>query len=220
MNPDTLHDDAILEDDTLADDTAAPLADDAQVIHATREEWLTAATDALRPMFAAHGAPLPQAIRVTCGFPSTAVRSGALGETWADTASRDKTIEVLISPVLDKPGEVLQVLISQLAHACPGAMNFGNAYRDICQKMQIEPLRKDWKATRAAAGFDDAYRDTLQSLGIYSHGALALNAGRQKQTTRMLKAHCGCGYIIRLTQKHADRGLPVCVCGNQFTLAQ
>ena len=40
-----------------------------QMAHTVREEWLLAAVEELRPMFEAQGAKLPDAIRVTCGFP-------------------------------------------------------------------------------------------------------------------------------------------------------
>lgn len=207
-----------LTDDVLVDD-ADVLADDARATHKTREEWLQAAVAALRPVFEVHAAPVAQAVRVACGWPSTATRSGTLGETWADTASRDKTIEILVSPVLDNPTEVLAVLIGQLCHATPGAMNHGNAFRDIAGKMGLEPLRKDWKSTRAGGNFDSLYGNLLGDLGIYPHAALQLNAGRQKQATRMLKAVCQCGYTIRLTEKWVKKGLPTCACGGKFVQA-
>ena len=58
--------------------------------HTVREEWLLAAVEELRPMFEAQGAKLPDAIRVTCGFPSNAKRSGAIGEAWSSASSADK----------------------------------------------------------------------------------------------------------------------------------
>jgi hypothetical protein len=37
---------------------------------ATREQWLLAAIDELRPVFALHAAPIPAALQVSIGFPS------------------------------------------------------------------------------------------------------------------------------------------------------
>ena len=42
---------------------------------ATREEWLGALVDALRPVFAELGYPLPDRIRVSCGWPSKSALS-------------------------------------------------------------------------------------------------------------------------------------------------
>lgn len=200
-----------------ADDTPA-LADDLTPLHSTREEWLTRAVQAVRQEYPA--LPLPQNIRVACGFPSTASRSGTVGETWADTASRDKTIEILISPVIDKPSEVLAVLLSQLAHALPGAMNHGTAYRAAAQAFGLEPLRADWKATRGAEDFESMYQKILSDLGPYPHAALVPTSMKAKQTTRLLKVQCPdpiCGYTVRVTGKWIKVGLPTCCCGTPMT---
>ena len=200
----------------MIDDLTLNVTDDR--VHATREEWLSAAVAELRPAFDAAGVSLANNIRVACGFPSTAVRSGTVGEVWADTASRDKTIEILISPVLDSPIEVLQTLIAQLCHATPGGLNTGATYRAAAEKLGLEPLRADWKSVRGNQDFAETYAPLLAGLGLYPHAALTVTT-KPKQATRMLKAVCDCGYTIRLTQKWADRGLPTCVCGNPFNLA-
>lgn len=208
--------------DALAPDNAdAPaLADDLTPLHATREEWLTRAIALVRSKYPS--TPFAQNVRVACGFPSTASRSGTVGETWADTASRDKTIEILISPIVDNPREVLAVLLAQLAHATPGALNTGTAYRAVAASLGLEPLRKDWKSTRGADDFDIRYSDVLTELGPYPHAALVPNSMKAKQSTRLLKAQCNgpsCGYTVRVTAKWVKVGLPTCVCGNPFVLA-
>ena len=95
----------------------------------TREEWLTQAVEELRPVFDdLH--PLPQKIRVTCGFPSA--RSTALkkriGEHWSPKASEDQTHEILISPVLDDAVEVFAVLVHELGHAATD----GDGHQGLC----------------------------------------------------------------------------------------
>jgi hypothetical protein len=58
--------------------------------------------------------------------------------------------------------------------------------------------------------FDEAFGNIIVSLGDYPHAALS--AERPKtHSTRILKAVCPtCGYIIRLSNKWAAKGLPVC----------
>ena len=179
---------------------------------ANREDWLSAAVSELRPFFDAVGAPLPANVRVTCGFPSNAKRSGAIGECWADTASADQTFEVLVSPVLDDPLRVFDVLVHELCHATAGAMNHGINFQRVAAAMHLAPSAgpKGWKATGPAPEFDSVFWAIVQSLGPYPHAALTMNS-KKVQTTRMLKAVCpSCGYTVRLTQKWAALGLPSC----------
>jgi hypothetical protein len=177
-----------------------------------REDWLSAAVSELRPFFDAIGAPLPANVRVTCGFPSNAKRSGAIGECWADTASADQTFEVLISPVLDEPLRVFDVLVHELCHATAGAMNHGVNFQRVAAAMGLapSPTKAGWKATMRGASFVDLYGSIIASLGAYPHAALTMNS-KKVQTTRMLKAVCpSCGYTVRLTAKWATVGLPSC----------
>jgi hypothetical protein len=189
----------------------------------TREQWLMAAVEELRPIFSAHGKPLPQAIRVACGFPLNAKRSRAVGECWASTASADRTIEILVSPELADPIAVFQVLVHELCHATAGAMNHGINFQRIATLMKLEPsnptIRDPWRSTLGDPDFVSTYADIIVGLGDYHHAELTFNT-RKTQGTRMLKAFCpSCGYTIRLTSKWAGLGLPTCpLDGDEFTL--
>lgn len=190
-------------------------------LYATREEWLTAAVNELRPLFQAY-APAPAAarIRVACGFPSSWKRSKALGECWIDTASADQTNEILIAPTLADARDVMAVLVHEVCHTLPGCMNHGKAFAAAADAMGLVPgAAKGYKATSAGLRFDTLYSALIGSLGAYPHAPLNATT-RKTQPTRMLKACCpACGYTIRLTQKWADKGLPICVCGAQIALA-
>ena len=88
-----------------------------------REAWLHAVADRLRPIFASHGATIPDKIRLTCGFPSVRALSAKqqrLGECWSGAASKDGHVEIMISPVLDDPMRVAGVLAHELGHVCLG----------------------------------------------------------------------------------------------------
>jgi len=178
----------------------------------TREQWLMAAVEELRPIFAAVGKPLPQAIRVACGFPLNAKRSRAVGECWASTASADRTIEILVSPELADPVKVFEVLVHELCHSTAGAMNHGLNFQKVAALMHLVPSAgpKGWKATGRASTFEPTFGEIISSLGAYPHAALTMNT-KKVQTTRMLKAVCpSCGYTVRLTSKWAALGLPSC----------
>lgn len=211
MIEDTLIEDTLI-DDTLIDDTLASVGH-----HGTREDWLTAAVVGLTPAFKAQGLTIPQ-VRVSCGFPSNAKRSGAIGECWSSKASNDGTVEILISPVVDKPSAVLEVLVHELVHAA-GFMSHGAGFGVVCRAVGLTTVNGSWKSTTGDSTFMDRYSDLLNSLGAYPHARLNLSGQTKTQPTRMLKAVCGCGYTIRLTQKWADKGLPTCPCGDEFVLA-
>jgi hypothetical protein len=199
-------------DDTLIDDT---MTDDRAV---TREDWLLLAVAALRQPFADAGLSIPT-VRVTCGFPSNAKRSGAIGECWSSKASDDGTVEILISPTVDQPRAVLEVLVHELVHAA-GHMNHGVRFGSACVKVGLTTAGSSWKATKGDSTFDDRYRTVLAALGPYPHAKLNMRVQAKTQPTRMLKALCpSCGYTIRLTAKWAATGLPTCPCGDHFTLA-
>ena len=185
-------------------------------LFSTREEWLTSALAELRPVFDANGLTLPDRIRVTCGFPSTASRSGAVGQAWASTASADQHFEILISPVLDDRTEVLATLIHEAVHTIPGCMNHGRPFGSAAHRMGLVQGKREWRDSVAGPTFGQTYDALIESLGAYPHAALSMG-DRKKQATRLLKAQCGvCGYTIRLTQKWANVGLPVCTCGGNF----
>ena len=180
-------------------------------IYATREEWLVAAVEEFRAVFAAQAVPIPAKVRVSCGFPSTAKRSGAIGECWADTASADKSMEIMVSPVLSDTHRVVDVLVHELCHTTKGAMNHGLSFQKVADAMHLIPsATKGYKATSGGDAFKQAFGPIIDGLGEYPHAQLSMST-RKVQATRMLKAVCpSCGYTIRLTAKWAARGLPIC----------
>lgn len=189
-------------------------------IYATREEWLVAAVEEFRAVFAAQAVPIPAKVRVSCGFPSTAKRSGAIGECWADTASADKSMEIMVSPVLSDTHRVVDVLVHELCHTTKGAMNHGLNFQRVADAMHLIPSAiKGYKATSAGPAFKQAFGPIIEGLGLYPHAELSMST-RKVQATRMLKAVCpSCGYTIRLTAKWAAQGLPTChKDGATFTL--
>ena len=192
-------------------------------IYSTREEWLTAGVEELRPLFKLQGRPVADKVRIACGFPLDAKRSKAIGQCWSQSNSGDRTVEILISPELADPVQVFEVLVHELCHATPNGMNHGKPFQAIAKAMHLEPhngtVREPWKSTKGTDQFVSVYEDIIEALGDYPHAPLTYQT-KKTQTTRMLKAVCGdCGYTIRLTSKWAQQGLPHCNCGGDFTLS-
>jgi len=187
----------------------------------TREEWLRAAVDRLRPTFAAQGNPLPPALQVSVGFPSVgalARRTRRVGECWSPQASLDGLHQLFISPLLGEPVLVLAVLAHELVHAAVGTpARHGPRFRRAALALG---LRGRMTATVAGPDLQARLEELSRLLGDFPHaGLLARDPDRRKQGTRLLKIVCpSCGYTARTTAKWIGTGLPTCPCGTTMRL--
>src|ERR1700677_2072527 len=181
--------------------------------HATRESWLVAAIQAVKPWLAEAAAPVPDKVRVTMGFPSSralSTKHRRIGECWPPEASSDGTVEIHISPVLDNPLEVLATLVHELGHAALGnSIGHKAPFAKLMKKLLLEGKPT---ATTAGSAFTAKAETVLAALGPLGHAAVHGTNGRKPQTTRMIKCECGtCGYVARTTQKWiSDAGAPIC----------
>jgi len=174
-----------------------------------REDWLDAAVSELRPVFDSVSFPLPDKIRVTCGFPSSRAKANnaRIGEHWSPSASSDGSHEILISPTVDDQVDVFATLVHELAHAATDGDGHGTRFRTCVRALWLEG-----KPTATVAGqvFRQKFANLLDQIGAYPHARLNVS-GRKIQATRLLKACCpSCGYVVRITKKWADQGLPIC----------
>ncbi len=196
---------------------------------ALREQWLNNAVTSVRGIFHANGFPIPDHVRVSCGFPSKRARSlyRNVGEHFSPDASEDATHQIFISPVLDDSVEVLGVLVHELSHAVTGSSH-GTEFKHCARKVWLEGSLTQ---TKVGAQFRSNFAPILESLGIYPHAKLNVASSYKVQGTRMLKAVCGTcvihapdgsiksQYTIRVSKGWADKGLPTCQCGTQFVLS-
>lgn len=174
----------------------------------TREEWLQACVDILRPAFKAAGEPLRDTVRVSCAFPRRS-RGKAIGQHWPTNFSTDKHDEIFISPILAEPLRVADVLTHELVHTHHSnhkARTFGKLARAL-------HLEGKLTATTGGDAFKHAFGKAIAALGVYPHGAMKEKARHTgQQSTRLLKVECKeCGYIARVTRKWIDEaGAPLC----------
>jgi len=181
----------------------------------TREEWLNAAAQAIRPLFDEIGAADYPKFRVSCGFPKGGRK--AIGQAWSAKASGDATAEVFISPKLERLAEagqagVLDVLLHELIHVIDRNENgHKGPFRKMAKALGLEGKMT---ATVASDALATRLLHLTAELGPYPHAQLS-QLTIAKQSTRMLKVQCpGCGFICRTTQKWLDEvGTPTCACG-------
>lgn len=185
--------------------------------HTTREAWLVAAVEALRPDFADVEAEIP-AVKVSVGWPGgRGKKARVIGQCWHPEAAKDGAAHIFVSPVLDAPVDVLAVLTHELVHAVDrNQSGHKGAFAKLAKSLGLEG-----KMTETTPG--EALKERLaahaESLGDYPHGALSSLAagadGPKKQGTRMRKVECaeGSGYVVRMTRKWLDEiGAPTCPC--------
>ena len=183
----------------------------------SREDWLGRLVDALRPTFAELGNPLPERIRVSCGWPSRSALSGKakrIGEAWSQRCSADGAHETFLSPVLADPMEVGATLVHELVHHAVGVQaGHKGPFRKLATAVG---LVGKMTATTAGKELQARLHALTEQLGQYPHATLTGGDGRKKQSTRMLKVACpDCGCIVRMTRQWLDQvGAPTCACGS------
>jgi hypothetical protein len=178
-----------------------------------REDWLKRVAEKMAPWFAELGHPLP-AYRAAIGFTSKGMRSKAIGQCWAHTASKDGVCEIFIVPTLEEPMRIADVLAHELVHAAVGLEAkhgpvFGKAARAI-------GLEGKLTATVGGVRFIERAKPILDEVGPLPHAALTndsllRSSAPKKQSTRQLKCSCAtCGYTVRVTRKWLEIGAPIC----------
>lgn len=185
----------------------------------TREAWLVAAIDELRPIFAEVGSPLVVPLRVAMGFPSRralAAKNRVLGECWSAAASADGTTELMVSPTLVEPLAVLATLAHEVTHAVVGVEH---KHKKPFVKV-IRAIGLDGKPTATFAGdlFKQHVDPIIVRLGPLPHAAITGRLSlRQPRKQSMLKCTCEeCGYVARVARQYLnERGAPLCPCNSR-----
>lgn len=192
----------------------------------TREEWLMKGSEVILPWIKSAGGGATPKFRVSVGWPlggrAKQKKGGGgshrIGECFCCSCSKDGTHEIFISPELDQPLNVLDVLTHELIHAFVGIKaKHGAEFKVVAVKVG---LTGKMTATVAGAELEGKLLELAEKLGKYPHASLGTGGDRlkPKQTTRLIKLECpGCGYTVRTTQKWIDVGLPTCVCGKEMT---
>jgi hypothetical protein len=183
-----------------------------ELLHDTREGWLSHGMVLSAPIFRDAGYSLPDNLKVACGFAPGARGGKAMGVCISPKASADGRTEMFVSPTVADALTAIGVLIHEMAHAAVGVeAGHGPAFKACAMKVGLEG-----KATSAMPGArlnDWLVREVLPMLGAYPHAAVDPNA-RKKQGTRMIKLVCPeTGYTVRTTKKWLEQGYPTSPAG-------
>jgi hypothetical protein len=175
--------------------------------HITREAWLLAAVQLLRPLFAAKGFSVPPC-QVSCGFASTGTRSGHVGQCWSTKSASNELNQIFIAPTLKSSYEVLDTLVHELVHAVDNCENkHGKKFKKIALKMGMKgPMR----SAEAGPELKVTLTSLLDTLGQYPHGHLKVGMRKAPRRDRP-RAKCKhCGYQVPMLKKFLTYGPPIC----------
>lgn len=173
----------------------------------TREQWLQNAVIALKPFFSAKGCIVPNC-HVSCGFASTDVKRGHIGQCWGTKASADKVKQIFISPALSDSVAVLDTLMHELIHAVDDCKNkHGPVFKKMALKLGLKgPMR----STGAGPELKVRLKELAESLGPYPHSKLSVPAKVVDRRPRP-RAKCSeCGFTVPMLKAFIHYGPPIC----------
>lgn len=176
--------------------------------YTTRESWLLAAVDLLRPIFLDKNHIIPPDVMVSCGFASTGTRSHHVGQCWSKQSSTNEQNQIFISPALHEPVEVLDTLMHELVHAVDDCQHkHGKEFKRIALSLGMKgPMR----SADAGPELKETLKQLSQKLGAYPHGKLKVT--HQKAVSRArARAKCPeCGFQVPMYRKFLAFGPPLC----------
>ena len=173
----------------------------------TRESWLQAAVTHLRAMFAANNFVVPDC-QVSCGFTSTGVRSGHIGQCWSKKSAANDVNQIFISPTLSSAFEVIDTLTHELVHAVDDCQHkHGKVFKKIALKMGMQgPMRSAGAGPELKAKLEAL----LPQLGAYPHASLSVPMKKSVRRNRP-RAQCKtCGFQVPMLKKFLAFGPPIC----------
>jgi len=174
---------------------------------ATREQWLKEAILALTPLFKEKGYAIPRC-HVSCGFASTDVKRGHIGQCWSTKASTDKVNQIFISPGLSDSVEVLDTLMHELVHAVDDCQHkHGPVFKKMALKLGMKgPMRSAGAGPELKAKLEQL----AANLGAYPHAKL--NVPRKVIDRRPRpRAKCSeCGFTVPMLKAFMHYGPPIC----------
>jgi hypothetical protein len=181
--------------------------------HTSRESWLRAGAEELRPDFEKLKLSLPDKIRYSIAFTSTGKRGHVPGQCWPAEASDDQHYEVIIRIDKDDPVEILGILVHELIHTLLPTTEHSKEFKLIARRIGLEGGMRHTKPTPLLM---QRLQTIAANLGPLPHAKLNYSrvpGAPKKQQSRHLKAECGadgCGYLLQISAKWAKAGLPYC----------
>lgn len=159
--------------------------------HSTREDWLKAAVQLLKPKVEGHGGNLPEKLHVLTSWPVSNSKK-AVGMCFAKTWSKDESTYICISPLLgtEDLGELLGTLLHELVHAVVGVENNHNKrFKKLATSVG---LTGKMRSTENTPELNQEFEGMLMTLGTYPHSTMLPPKPKEKKPGKkqILKFAC------------------------------
>jgi hypothetical protein len=191
----------------------------------TREEYLNAAVEKLRPLFERNNLMIPP-YRVSCGFTSKASKK-VLGQCFAPECTSDGITQIFVVPTHPDVISTLATLVHELLHAASGDYKHGNKFKD---GMKVVGLAGKATATCADESLLTMLEKIAEELGEYPNPPLKLKEPSKRDkanSKKSFKLHCpqfrdgskecrlievakGGDYTVTVSRKSLKLGFPLC----------
>lgn len=212
----------VIDEPELVTALAAEAADRPRV-YTTREEWMQAAVEMMRPRIEEAGYPVGP-VRISFGWAGgRGKKVGVRGQCWMPVAVSDGVPTIFVTP--DNETEKIVTILGIILHEMNHAAGNGGHTGSFVKAAKALGFEKPWTSSEGKNEELQAYlEDIAERLGPLDHGRINQGlgllgkggaGGPPVQSTRMLKVQCvDCECIIRMTQKWIDAaGTPTCGCG-------
>jgi hypothetical protein len=191
--------------------------------HETREGYVRAAINELRPDFERRGLQIPTNIRTAVAFGPGGRKTKRKGDCLPPEASADGHFEIIIGNDHGTAQDMLPEVVIQVLHSVLGPER-NRAFRDAMASLGFDVSNGVKKAIPGPILLE-RLNSIASTLGAIPHAkvdwskATTPRGKPRKQTTRMLKAECvlirnntrKCGYTLRVSSVWAiDPGPPHC----------
>jgi hypothetical protein len=199
-------------------------------IHPTREAWMLAAVEAMRPWFVDVNAEVGP-VRISVGWAGgrgSNIGTGIRGQCWASHTVADRIPAIFVTPDQSDPLTIAGIILHEMNHAADdGLSGHRGTFAKTAKALGFLPpwTSSEGKSPELIARLTDLLAEVgtfpHSPIGDKSHGLTGQAPGKPPvQGTRMLKLVCGVdGYLVRTTQKWIEVGLPSCPDGHMMDLA-
>lgn len=181
----------------------------------TREQWLEQAVALMRPWFAELDEKLPETIRVSVGW-TRGSKSTQVGWCAPSVWAADGSSNIYISPERDEVISILGTVLHELNHASDDcASGHQGHFARLNRALGFEG--KPTSSAEKSQALLDRLQGVADLCGPYPHSTVVPGEKPKTQTTYMVKVGCPpCSIVARMTRGQIDKGLPTCVCGEEW----
>lgn len=180
--------------------------------HKTREDWLKAAIKLLAPKITAEDRKLPMQLEALISWPHGS--KTAIGQCFSKSWTKNGTVYVTVSPTLEDPLRVLDVLLHELVHAALGdGKGHGAEFKALALAVGLEGKMR---ATVAGEVLQAELKTLLAKLGDYPHTVMASvtaqkKTGSKEKTIVKLVSPVNPKYKAWISPKQfEEHGAPTC----------